>query len=59
MGVSRLFEAERIHIVTAVAWFYRGEAGGFRYWPEGVDGLDPARRHLEYGDRRRQRLHAA
>ena len=38
MGVSRLFEAERIHIVTAVAWFYRGEAGGFRYWPEGVDG---------------------
>jgi hypothetical protein len=38
MGMSRLFEAERIHIVTAVAWFYRGEAGGFRYWPEGVDG---------------------
>lgn len=38
MGVSRLFEAERIHIVTAVAWFYRGEAGGFRYWPDGVDG---------------------
>lgn len=38
MGVSRLFEAERIHIVTAVAWFYRGEAGGFRYWPEGVEG---------------------
>lgn len=38
MGVSRLFEAERIHIVTAVAWFYRGEAGGFRYWPEGMSG---------------------
>ena len=38
MGVSRLFEAERTHIVTAVAWFYQGEAGGFRYWPEGVDG---------------------
>jgi hypothetical protein len=38
MGVSRLFEAERIHIVTAVAWFYRGEAGGLRYWPEGMDG---------------------
>ncbi len=38
MGVSRLFEAERIHIVTAVAWFYRGEAGGLRYWPEGADG---------------------
>lgn len=38
MGVSRLFEAERIHIVTAVAWFYRGESGGLRYWPEGPDG---------------------
>ena len=38
MGVSRLFEAERIHIVTAVAWFYEGEAGGFRYWPEGMSG---------------------
>jgi hypothetical protein len=38
MGVSRLFEAERMHIVTAVAWFYQGEAGGFRYWPEGPDG---------------------
>jgi hypothetical protein len=38
MGVSRLFEAERVHIVTAVAWFYRGEAGGLRYWPEGMDG---------------------
>ena len=38
MGMSRLFEAERIHIVTAVAWFYRGEAGGFRYWPEGMHG---------------------
>lgn len=38
MGVSGRFEAERIHIVTAVAWFYRGEAGGLRYWPEGPDG---------------------
>lgn len=38
MGVSGCFEAERIHIVTAVAWFYRGEAGGLRYWPEGRDG---------------------
>ena len=38
MGASRCFEAERIHIVTAVAWFYRGEAGGFRYWPEGMAG---------------------
>ncbi len=38
MGASRRFEAERIHIVTAVAWFYQGEAGGLRYWPEGMDG---------------------
>lgn len=38
MGVSGCFEPERIHIVTAVAWFYRGEAGGLRYWPEGPDG---------------------
>ena len=38
MGVSGLFEAERVHIVTAVAWFYRGEAGGLRYWPDGPDG---------------------
>jgi hypothetical protein len=38
MGNSRRFEAERVHIVTAVAWFYRGEAGGLRYWPEGMAG---------------------
>ena len=38
MGVSGCFEAERIHIVTAVAWFYRGEAGGLRYWPTGLAG---------------------
>lgn len=38
MGVSRLFEADRVHIVTAVAWFYRGEAGGLRYWPDGPNG---------------------
>ncbi|MCB1028956.1 MAG: hypothetical protein KDB24_14490 [Microthrixaceae bacterium] len=38
MGVSGLFEAERIPIVTAVAWFYRGDAGGLRYWPTGPDG---------------------
>jgi len=38
MGVSGCFEEERITIVTAVAWFYRGEAGGLRYWPTGADG---------------------
>lgn len=35
MGSSHLFEEYRITIVTAVAWFYRGERGFLRYWPEG------------------------
>ena len=35
MGHSRLFEAERISIATAVAWFYKGVDGGFTYWPQG------------------------
>jgi hypothetical protein len=35
MGSSRLFEDARITIITAVAWFHRGERGFFRYWPEG------------------------
>jgi hypothetical protein len=38
MHNSGLFEAERVNIVTAVAWFYRGKDGGFTYWPEGRDG---------------------
>ncbi len=38
MGHSRLFEEERINIATAVAWFYKGEDGGFEYWPDGPDG---------------------
>ena len=37
MNHSRLFEAERIQIATAVAWFYEGEDGGFDYWPDGLD----------------------
>lgn len=37
MGASGLFEDARIEVVTAVSWFFRGEAGGFRYWPEGRD----------------------
>ena len=37
MGSSRLFEDVRISIVTAVAWFYEGERGFFRYWPSGRD----------------------
>ncbi len=43
MGHSRLFEAERVNIATAVAWFYEGADGGFDYWPEGPDG--PRRKH--------------
>lgn len=35
MGASRLFEPERITIITAVSWFYSGERGFFRYWPTG------------------------
>lgn len=35
MGHSGLFEAERIEIVTTVAWFYRGSDGGLMYWPDG------------------------
>ncbi len=37
MGASRLFEAERITTITAVSWFYEGERGFFRYWPDGRD----------------------
>lgn len=38
MGASRLFEAERINSITAVAWFFDGENGGFTCWPEGPTG---------------------
>jgi hypothetical protein len=38
MGLSGLFEAERIKVATGVSWFYRGNDGGFEYWPEGPDG---------------------
>ncbi len=37
MGHSGLFEAERIRIATAVAWFYEGDDGGFVCWPDGPD----------------------
>ncbi|MCH7789140.1 MAG: hypothetical protein IH940_06815 [Acidobacteria bacterium] len=36
MGTSRLFEAERINSITAVAWFFAGANGGFTYWPDGA-----------------------
>lgn len=35
IGQSGLFEAERVKVATAVAWFYRGSDGGFEYWPDG------------------------
>jgi hypothetical protein len=38
MGLSGLFEAERVKVATAVAWFYGGADGGFEYWPQGADG---------------------
>lgn len=37
MGLSGLFEAERVKVATAVAWFYRGADGGFEYWPDGAE----------------------
>ena len=37
MGASSLFEQERITVITAVAWFFAGERGFFRYWPAGRD----------------------
>ena len=43
MGRSGLFEEERIRIATAVAWFYRGDDGGFEYWPDGPE--QPPRVH--------------
>ena len=30
-----MFEAWRVDIATAVAWFFAGEGGEFDYWPEG------------------------
>jgi len=38
MQNSGMFEQWRIHIATAVSWFYEGEGGDFNYWPEGPQG---------------------
>lgn len=35
MGLSGLFEDARVKVATAVSWFYRGQDGGFEYWPDG------------------------
>jgi hypothetical protein len=37
MGLSGLFEAERVKVATGVSWFYGGDDGGFEYWPQGPD----------------------
>lgn len=34
---SGLFDRWYVPSVTAVAWYYEGEGGGFTYWPEGPD----------------------
>ncbi len=34
---SGLFERWYVPTVTAVAWYYDGPGGGFRYWPDGPD----------------------
>ena len=36
MHRSGLFEAQRVSIATAVAWFYEGERGEFEYWADGI-----------------------
>lgn len=40
---SGLFERWYVPSVTAVAWYYEGEGGGFTYWPDGPDSA-PTRR---------------
>jgi hypothetical protein len=38
MHASRLFEDERVHLATAVSWFFGGPGGDFHYWPDGPNG---------------------
>ncbi len=38
MQAAGLFERWRIHIATAVSWFWDGPGGDFHYWPDGPDG---------------------
>lgn len=35
MGLSGLFEDYRVKVATGVSWFYKGEGGGFEFWPDG------------------------
>lgn len=34
---SGLFDRYYVDLATAVAWYYEGDGGGFRYWPDGPD----------------------
>jgi hypothetical protein len=40
---SGLFERWYVPSVTAVAWYYEGEGGGFTYWPDGPDSAPISR----------------
>jgi hypothetical protein len=42
MGRSGLFEPWRIRIATAVSWWYEGEGGAFRCWPQGLEAASVA-----------------
>ena len=44
---SGLFDDWHIPCATAVAWFYEGEGGGFKYWPQGPDQA-PSRRDCQH-----------
>lgn len=37
MGVSKLFLPWEVQIASALTWFYKGEGGEFRFWPDGPD----------------------
>jgi hypothetical protein len=38
MQASGLFEDWRVHLATAVSWFWDGPGGAFHYWPDGPEG---------------------
>jgi hypothetical protein len=40
---SGLFDRWYVPTVTAVAWYYEGEGGGFTYWPDGPDSTPISR----------------
>jgi len=42
MAQSRLFEAYAVKMVQITGWLWRGQYGGFTYWPDGPES-DPCR----------------